>query len=382
MQAWRFVGPLAWMLGALPAVSLAQNGSLPAGVPDSWWTSRIERQLNCQSLKYPAMLGFDFRYWTGVDFILGLEQFQPLGPGRRLYLLLRATPEGRPSRFFMMQQYLPAPGQLPADVKAKSLQMQIGGGVHLGLGKYRIDAMVVSHDGRACRVNWKAEAKPIAEPLRQEPLTVETWPPPRPASASAASAGQQTRQRVAIIANADTFGPRRYSAKLGARDRSALVDSLQSLVDTWDTADFSLQLLHLERRQVLLNEPSIQPTTFGRVDDALRRLDTQTVDLDSLRRGARADFFAQFVERESANWEGLDAVVFLGPAWRWFDKLPGGARAKQRSLPKLYHLALGPFRFPPENLFKQFVDAQDGQVFRVNWPADLARGIKKIRTGQ
>ena len=385
MQARRFLLPLLPLLASwgplAPPGCFAQQtqppAQLPSGVPDSWWTKPIERELRCQSFKYPPQLGFDFRYWTGVDFYLGLEQFQPLAPGRRLYLLLRATPEGRPSRFFMMQQGMLAPEQIPSDVKARNLQVQVGGGVHLGLGKYRIDAMVVSHDGRACRVNWKAEAKAIAEPLRQEPLTVETWPPRR----STASTPGQPRQRVAIIANADTFGPRRFSAKLGARDRSALVDSLQSLIDTWDTAEFSLQLLHLERRQVLLNEPSIEPTTFGRVDDALRRLDTQTVDLDSLRRGARGDFFARFVERESANWAGLDAVVFLGPAWRWFDKLPEGAKARQRGLPKLYHLAMGPFRFPPENLFKQFVDAQNGHVIRVNLPADLARGIKRIRTG-
>lgn len=323
------------------------------------------------------MLGFDFRYWTGVDFYVGLKQFLPLEPGRRLYLLIRATPEGRASRFFMMQQSLPAPGQIPAEVKTKDLQLQIGGGVHLGLGKYRIDAMVVSHDGRACRVSWKAEAKAIAEPLRQGPLTVEAWPPP----AKTTPEPGQPRQRVALVLNADTFGPRRYSGKLGARDRSALVDSLQSLTDTWDAAEFSVQLLHLERRQVLLTEPTIGPTTFGRIDDALRTLDTQTVDLDSLRRGARGDFFAQYIERESAKWAGLDAVVFLGPAWRWFDKLPEGAKVRQRGFPKFYHLALGPLRFPPENLIKQFVDAQGGQVLRVNWPADLARGIKKIRKG-
>lgn len=354
----------------------AAPASQPPQVPDEWWTGKIERRLDCRSFKYSPMLGFDFRYWTGIDFALGFKQFEPLRPGRRLYLLLRATPEGLAPRYFMAQQGLPDASQLPPGTRLKDLQIQIGGGVHVGVGKYKIEALVRDSDGRACRDSWKAEAKPVAEPLRMEPATVEVWKPAQPRPKAAGRA-----QRVAIIANADTFGPRRYSAKLSARDRSALVDSVQSLVDTWDTADFSLTVLHLERRQVLMKEAAIGPATFQKFDDALRRLDTMTVDLDSLKKGARGDFFAQFLERESGNWAGLDAVVFIGPAWRWFDRLPEGARAKQSGLPKLYHVALTPFRFPPENLFKQYVDAQNGHVLRVNTPTDLARGIKRIRTG-
>jgi hypothetical protein len=358
-----------------PALLLSQAAApKPGTVPEAWWTGRIERPLRCEANKYPAILGFDFRYWTGIDFLLDLQQFTPLKPGRRLYLLFRVTPEGRPPRYFLQRQFMPdSIGQLPPGAKLKNLQMPVGGGVHLGAGKYKVDAVVADQDGRACRQNWNVVAKPIAEPLRQEPLTVETPPPPK------SRVPGEARQRVAVVANADSFGPRRYSAKLSARDRSALMDSLQSLADTWDSADFSLHLLHLERRQVLLTEPRLESASFERIDEALRRLDNSTVDIGSLERGARGAFFAQFVERSAADWSRYDAVIFLGPAWRWFDRLPEALRKKQRDLPRMYHLALTPQRFPPDNLFKQFVAAQDGQVLPVHYPVDLARAIKKVR---
>jgi hypothetical protein len=349
----------------------------PSAVPEEWWTGKIERPLRCSANKYPATLGFDFRYWTGLDMTLDLNQFLPLKPGRRLYLLFRVTPEGRPSRYFMQRQFMPASaGQFPPNAKLKDLQISLGGGIHLGAGKYKIEAVAADQDGRACRQRWKVEAKEVAEPLLQEPLTVETLPPPKPRIPG------EVRQRVAIVANADTFGPRRYSGKLGSRDRNLLVASLQSLADTWDTADFSLHLLHLERRKLLLTEPRLEQASFEKIDEALRKLDNSTVDLESLKQGARADFFAQFVERRLADWSGHDAVIFIGPAWRWFDKLPDAARKRYKDLPKLYHLAFTPTRLFPENLFKQFVAAQDGQVLPVHLPQDLARAIKKVRQGK
>jgi hypothetical protein len=354
-----------------PAVLGAQPK--PPPIPEQWWTGKIERPLRCGARKYPAILGFDFRYWTGLDFVIDVKQFLPLQSGRRLYVLFRVTPEGRPPRFFMQRQFIPPGLRLPPNVKIKDVQFSVGGGVHLGVGKYRIDAVAADQDGRACRVSWSVDAKAIAEPLRQEPLTVETPPPPRPRIQG------ESRQRVALVANADTFGPRRYGSKLSARDRSVILDSLQSLTDTWDTADFSLQLLDIERRQVLLAEPRLEPVSFDKIDEALRKVETMTVDIASLKRGARGDFLAQFVERSLTDWSAYDAVIFIGPAWRWFDRLPESARRKFGDLPKLYHLALTPLRFPPENLFKQFVAAQNGQVLAVNLPSDLARAIKRIR---
>lgn len=342
-------------------------------MPEEWWTGKIDRPIRCKAQKYPATLGFDFRYWTGLDFYIDLKQFLPLQRGRRLYVLFRVTPEGRPPRFFMQRQFIPPAFRLPPNVKLEDLHITVGGGVHLGVGKYKVDALTVDQDGRACRANWSVEAKAIAEPLRQEPLTVEVLPERKPPVPG------ERRERVAVVANADAFFPRRYGTKLSARDRSTLIDSIQSLVDTWDSADFSIKVLDLERRQVVLSEEKLEPATFEKIDEALQKVDTQTVDIGSLKRGARGEFISQMVEKHMADWAGYDAVVFIGPAWRWFDRLPDTARKKLSDLPKLSYLAFTPIRFPPENLIKQFVDSQDGRVYAIHFPADLARAIKKIR---
>ncbi len=365
------------VLGLWPALLFAQAARpgppKPPAIPEEWWTGKIDRPIQCKAQKYPAILGFDFRYWTGLDFQIDLKQFLPLQGGRRLYVLFRVTPEGREPRYFMQREYIPGAFRLPPNVKIQDLQITVGGGVHLGEGRYKIDAMTVDQDGRACRANWQVVAKPIAEPLRQQPLTVET-PPARKAPVPG-----EPRERVAIVANADAFFPRRYGTKLSARDRSTLIDSLQSLVDTWDTADFSLHVIDIERRNLLLKEPRLEPAIFEKLSQTLQKIDMQTVDYGSLKRGARGEFVAQLVERSMSDWASYDAVVFIGPAWRWFDKLPDSARKKLSDLPRVSYLAFTPLRFPPANLIKQFVDAQDGRVYSIQWPADLARAIKKIR---
>jgi hypothetical protein len=38
----------------------------PPVLPEEWWTGKIDRPLRCSWQKYPATLGFDFRYWTGL----------------------------------------------------------------------------------------------------------------------------------------------------------------------------------------------------------------------------------------------------------------------------------------------------------------------------
>jgi hypothetical protein len=60
-----------------------------------------------------------------------------------------------------------------------------------------------------------------------------------------------------------------------------------------------------------LTEPRLEPASFERIDEALKKIDTTTVDIESLKRGARGDFIAQFVERNIADWTKYDAVISL-----------------------------------------------------------------------
>lgn len=340
----------------------------------AFWDAPIEHKLDCQSRKYPANLGFDFRYWAGIDFQVDLDQFAPLRPDRRLYMLLRVTPEGKDPRHFVHLQPLPAAGDLPENAPLKRLQIQVGGGVHLGSGKYKMEAMVLDDERRGCRASWNVTAKAVAQPLRQEPLTVGTRRGARiqPRKGEAA-------QKVVVVLNADTWSPRRYSSKLSSWDRSALIDSLMSMVDTWNTAEFSVYLLHLENRKLLFEGPIGAPGTFRKLMEAMFRIETGKVDIGSLKRGASGDYLAQFVERESHKWTGADAVVFLGPAWRWADKVPEGLKKKLAGATRFYHVALVPPVLPAENIVRHFVSSQDGRVLRVSTPADLAGAIRKIR---
>lgn len=340
----------------------------------AFWDAPVEHKLDCQSRKYPANLGFDFRYWAGVDFQVDLKQFAPLRPDRRLYMLLRVTPEGKEPRHFVNLQPLPAAGDLPENAPLKRLQIQVGGGVHLGAGKYKMEAMVLDDERRGCRASWNVTAKAVAQPLRQEPLTVGT----RRGGRIQPRAGESA-QKVVVVLNADTWSPRRYSAKLSSWDRSALIDSLMSMVDTWNTAEFSVYLLHLENRKLLFEGPIGAPGTFRKLMEAMFRIETGKVDIGSLKRGASGDYLAQFIERESHKWLNANAVVFLGPAWRWADKVPEGLKKKMTGTPRFYHVALVPPVLPAENIVRQFVSAQDGRVMRVSTPADLAGAIRKIR---
>jgi hypothetical protein len=362
-----------------PLLLLAQFPVEPGSPADSrvraLWNTPIGKRLTCEVRKYPANLGFDFRYWAGADFQLDLKQFEPLQPNRRLYMLLRVTPEGREAKYFLNFQPLPEAGDLPQGTSIKRLQIQVGGGVHLGAGSYKMEALVLDDTERGCRASWAVTAKAVAQPLRQEPLTVGVRRGVRTRTAQG-----EASQKVVVVLNADTWSPRRYSSKLSAWDRSALIDSLMSMVDTWNTAEFTAYLLHLENRKLVYQGPVGGPGSSRRLMEAMNAIETGKVDIASLRRGASGEYLAQFVERESDKWSRADAVVFLGPAWRWTDRIPDALKRKLSGVPRLYHVALIPAVMPADNIVRQFVSSQDGRLFRVSKPADLASAIRKIRS--
>lgn len=373
MWLWLMAG---WLAGQTP----------PATAPVSPQAEALEREverlfsepatpaLSCQAAKYPARLGYDFRYWSGIDFEVGLGQMAPLATGARLWLVLRVTPQGRKARYFTQMRYLPSAKQLPPGTDLKKILVHLGGGVYLGEGKYKMEALLIDEKDRRCKKDWSVEAKHVGQPLRIEPLTAEMGRGRGRATAPAA----EPRERIAAVLMLDSLGPRQHTARLNGWERAALTGSLFSLIDSRPEAEFSLDVVHVESRRVLYSTPRFDSRSVEPLMRALRDLDLAIVDYGSLQKGAKAAFFANFVEKQTESWANKDAVIFLGPAWRWGEKIPESLKRRQERSPKFVHLALGPPFLPPEDVAKQFVAAQDGRILRVGTPVDLARALKKL----
>lgn len=362
---------IAAMLRAQPP--LAESPAALQREVDRLFSQRNGPSLACEAYKYPARLSYDFRYWSGIDFEIEMGQFLPLQEGERVWMLLRVTPQGRPARYFTQLRHLPSPKRIPPGTNLKKISLQLGGGVYLGEGSYRIEAMLIDDKERRCRRDWNVTAKPVAQPLRIDPLTAEGGRGRRPSPPLG-----EPKEHIAAVLTLDSLAPRRNAARLNGWELATLTGSLFSLMDSRPDAEFSLDVIHTESRRVLYSTARFDARSVEPVMRALRDLDLGTIDFQGLQKGARANFFAEFVDQQREKWARRDAVVFLGPAWRWGEKLPETLRRKQEGLPRLAYLAFSPPFLPPEDVAKQFVAAQDGRVLRVSSPEDLARALKKL----
>ncbi|MEO5952511.1 MAG: hypothetical protein ABIQ44_08625, partial [Chloroflexia bacterium] len=91
-------------------------------------------------------------------------------------------------------------------------------------------------------------------------------------------------------------------------------------------------------------------------------------------------FLSGLVREEVDRKMPSDAVVFLGPSWRWGQKISPLLRELRGQLPMTYYVSLTPWFSTATDLIEKFVKAgPKGRVLTVYQPVDLAKAIREIR---
>jgi hypothetical protein len=113
-------------------------------------------------------------------------------------------------------------------------------------------------------------------------------------------------------------------------------------------------------------------------------LELQLVDYRVLERArGHVALLATLVKQEIEAQEPSDAVIFLGPATRYLDKLPPMATAASSGrMPQFFYLKYKLYWRRAAELpdsIELAVKQQKGRTLAIHTPADFARAIRQVR---
>jgi len=377
---WRLL-LLGFWSGVIWGQLLTQPGSRQAQELERFFRSadgvkeKSEMRLACGVMPFPVRLSFGFQHWTGYDIAIPVRQFAQRGRDKAMTIAIEVKPElaGKTASYFYSKAAFPRKAP-PQFWNSKSAEMNLGGGFVVGEGKYAVSLWVMDSVGRSCRKNWKVEAKAQGVPLKIKAGEVaesgmESW--------KGISGGSG---KLSVYIHAAPMMRRRVMTKLSSWDRAVLTNSLRSLLDVGGFAAARVTVFNFDGRQVIFESENFGAADYERLMEALLSLSLGTVSLDTLKGPDEEEFLSALIQEEVGRKETSDAVVFLGPSWRWGQKLSPLSRELRAQLPMTYYLSLTPWFSSATDLIEKFVKAgPKGRVLSVFQPTDLAKGIKEIK---
>jgi hypothetical protein len=378
--------PALLLFAVLASNSFAQflvaPGSREAAELEKFFSPEAERQdksykLSCSIYPFPARLSFDFQYWTGYDILMPTKQFEKQGRERPIAMALRITPEATPGKVTYLFSRASFPRKIPQEYwSLKGVEMNLGGGFLVGPGKYRVSMLVMDSATRTCRKTWRIEAERESVPLQIQPNEVreagmERWKGLDPKT----NAG-----RVSIFLHAAPIYRRRNITQLSAWDRTVLAGSLRSVLDNIGFAQARIVVFDFDGRRVLYQSDSFGPAEYEQLLDTLATARFGTVDVKTLQGPDEAQFLELMMRAELDANPASDSVIFLGPSWRWGQKLSPLQRELRGQLPPTIYVSLTPWFASSVDILERFTKAAgNGKVVSVYEPTDLAKAIREIR---
>ncbi len=353
-------------MGTLQLVTvLWAQALLPAS-----WASSFERAftgvLECQVTSTRPYLNFGFRYQAGYFFTAPLSQF--LGPGHRLTVVTRVTPQSGPP-VFLGQGF-----DLPPVPKTKQL-IEVGGGYLLGEGEYRVDWLLYDERDRACRKSWKTR---VARSGADKKVDLAIPPNTVTEFSLAGLAPQRNEPKpggpLTVLLNAAPLSPRRM--RLRSSDEMLLVGALSSLLERLGDRPVKLVVFNLDQRQELYRREGFRPERLSEVGEAINQLELGMVDYEVLKSPkGHVEFLADLLNQEANS----ETVVLLGPTTRYFEKMPAEKLEKGRA--RIFNLQFLPFlRYG--NPFPDILDSaarrRKGKSMLLRTPADFAKAIAAL----
>jgi hypothetical protein len=364
-------GLLALCLVASGQVPLSPE-KLPAGIRD-FDSARGEGELSCSVERINPRINLAFQFWAGYIVQVPLRQFT--GPRQGVTILARVRPEatGDPS-YFASRVRLPS---VPEGTKARA---EIAGGFLVGEGRYRVDLLVVDSRGRLCRKGWRMQARAKGAERQTElgiqPNTVRALAPPQWSGAV-----REGGARVTILLHAAPLGRRRVA--LTPYDKLSLLGTLTSLLERMPAASLRLVLFNLDQQAEYFEADPFGPAEFQELAQRLSEVQLGTVDAAVLanRRG-HLDLLSRLIRAQLEDEPSPDAVVFVGPAIRRWDKLPRTELPDaKRSPARFYYFQLRQtFRRGPNynDTISAAVRALGGRTVSIFSAGEFAAGLKQV----
>jgi len=337
---------------------------------------RNDRPLQCDVRPVQPHLSYGFRLQTGYAVHIPLKQF--IGPGRKIAIVSRVVPDGGDPK------YLVGGMRLPNIPKTKD-DLDIGGMFLVGEGRYRVDWMLADDHDRVCRKSWSIQGKldPNERSLNLglAPGTVNEISLRRWSSRGSRTDDVRPIRRLTVLLHAAPIMPRR--TRLTAADRALLLGSLVSLLETIPAGSIRLVVFNLDQQKELFRQDVLAPEAFDEVADSLGKLQLQIVDYHVLQnRLGHLSLLTGLVNQELQEKDASEAVIFLGPATRYSDKVPDiPIDEHSRAVPRVFYLQFKGYwdrgaDFPDSIDFA--MKKVKGKTIRFHTPDEFAKAIKQI----
>jgi hypothetical protein len=334
-----------------------------------------EKRLECEVKPVPAQLNFSFRIQSGYRVRLPMKQF--LGAGHALALASRVTPEGRDPVYLLTGIRMPI-------VPKNKVDWDLGGFFLLGEGRYRVDFLIADDTNRVCRKSWNVEVKLDARErsmnLGMAPgvvgeVSLRRW------SAQNPETDVHRIPRLTVLLHAAPIITR--MTRLRAQDRAILLGSLVALLESLPAHSVRLVVFNLDQQKELFRQNLLTPEAFEPLTQSMNNLQLQLVDFRVLQnREGHISLLADLVNQELSAKDPSDAVIFLGPTARYFDKFPDLV-AEARAGSRFFYIQYK----PNWDRGQDFPDSIDfavkklrGKTIRVHNPDEFAKAIQQIDT--
>jgi hypothetical protein len=332
-----------------------------------------DKNLSCHVQPIPPHLNYSFRMQAGYVVSLPLKQYS--GPNHGLAILSKVTPEGQGPSYFASGIKLP-------DMPKNKTDMELAGSYLVGEGRYTVEWVLFDEANRVCRKSWHFEAK--LDPAERSlglgipPQTV------RELSFRQWSVGGKSLddvrpiRRLTVFLHAAPLFPR--STRFRPQDRGVLLSSLASLLETLPARSVRLVVFNLDQQKELFRQDMLTPETYDQAAGSLNNLQLQLVDYRVLRnRGGHLSLLTDLVNKELQDKEQSDAVIFLGPTARYFDKVP--EFDLPATAPRFFYLQYKPLYargadFPDSIEFA--VKKVRGKAMLIHSAHEFAKSIKQI----
>ncbi len=336
--------------------------------------------LRCEVQTFKPFLDFALRFEAGYVVRCPLSQFE--GRNAAVASYLRVQPEGGQPVFLGESFYMPEmPDAMRANFVWKHLheQAEFSGVFAAGTGEYAVELVVIDDRQRIFSKGWHVKMALTRNERKAEvamkPDTAESAAIPPWHKEGSKSEGRQ----LTVFLDAAPIFPN--AQRLRAWDRAFLMSSLASLLRGVNPSKVRVVAFNLDQQREIFREESFGREQFGKLGEALRRLELGSVSYKTLQASyGWADLLRGMVRQESQGTQPADAVVFLGPNLRNLNKIPKELLSCESLNSKLYYLEFFPItgaEFP--DTIHQLTSTCHGSVYKMHSPADLAEAINKLQ---
>lgn len=354
--------------------SLLERSKIP-GVLKFFEPAAGDRKLQCEVRPIRPHLNFAFRLQAGYVVHVPMKQY--FGPKHYWVLMSKVTPEGGEPVYLANGIRLP-------NIPKTNVSLDLGGTYLLGEGRYRVDWLMADETNRYCRKSWTVEAKLDSSErsmkLGMAPGTVgevslRRW------SGQDTSADVHRIGRLTVLLHAAPIITR--MTRLRAQDRAILLGSLVALLESLPARSVRLVVFNLDQQKELFRQDVLSPEAYDPVAQSMNNLQLQLVDYKVLmnRRG-HLSLLADLVNQELHATEPSDAVIFLGPTARYYDKFPDALGEERPGGSQRF------FYIQYKSIFDRGQDFPDcidfamkklkGKTIRVHTPDEFAKAIQQI----